>query len=127
MPITYRLDRTARLVEETWTGRVDKEDLKAYWLRFLADPEVLAIRRTLVDLRASTPVFTGDQLDDLVQTVVLPVLGDRDWQTAIVVDGPLQFGVSRQYQVFAERYSTDAIFNDIDKARTWLLGRANKK
>lgn len=33
-------------------------------------------------------------------------------------------GVSRQYHVFAESYSTDAIFHNVDEARTWLMSVA---
>jgi hypothetical protein len=32
----------------------------------------------------------------------------------------VQFGVGRQYQVFAERYSHDAIFDNPDQAKAWL-------
>jgi hypothetical protein len=33
------------------------------------------------------------------------------------------YGFSRQYQVFAERYSTDFIFHDHDRAVDWILTR----
>jgi hypothetical protein len=61
-------------------------------------------------------------LDTLIRSIVLPVLQGRDWKTAIVVENPAKFGASRQYQFFAERYSRDAIFYDLEKARNWLLG-----
>jgi hypothetical protein len=37
-----------------------------------------------------------------------------------VVARAVQFGVSKQYQVFAEAYSRDAIFDDYDTALRWL-------
>ena len=37
------------------------------------------------------------------------------------MDDPVQFGVSRQYQVFAERYSADSIFGSEDEALRWLM------
>jgi hypothetical protein len=89
--------------------------------QYLEDPDVLAIRRTLVDLRQADILFKGSDLDSLIQSIVLPVLNGRDWKTAIVVEKPLQFGVSRQYQVFADRYSKDAIFYDLEEARNWLI------
>jgi hypothetical protein len=122
MPITYTIDREKKLITEIWTGEVTAECLAAYWKRYLDDPEVLAIRRTLVDLRQADILFNGSDLQILIQNIVLPVLKGRDWKTAIVVEGSIQFGVSRQYQVFAELYSKDAIFSNIDEARHWLIG-----
>jgi hypothetical protein len=121
MPINYEIDRDYKVIVEVWTGDIYADDLKAYWIRYLGDPEVLAIRRTLVDLRQCEIHFNGKQLDSLIQEIVLPVLHRRDWKTAIVVEGAHQFGISRQYQVFAERYSKDAIFHSIEDARKWLL------
>jgi len=47
-------------------------------------------------------------------------LKGRAWHTAIVVANPVQFGVSRQYQAFADRYSKDAIFGNEWDALRWL-------
>ena len=121
MPITYSIDRQNRVIEEKWMGTIDKDDLADHWKRYLKDPEVLDLRRTIVDLREAHILFTGNQMEALIASIVLPALKGRDWKTAIVVDQPVQFGVSRQYQVFADRYSKDAIFNNMDEARGWLL------
>jgi len=121
MGITYSIDDDEGIIRETWTGNVSAQELGAYWARYLADPRVLSIRKTLVDLRDSTPTFSGQQLSSLIQTVVDPVLKGRDWKTAIVVAQPLQFGVSRQYQVFAQHYSHDSIFSDPTTALAWLM------
>ena len=120
MPITYTIDRAGKVITEVWTGEIQAECLAAYWKRYLADPEVLAIRRTIVDLRQAEILFNGSDLDMLIHSIVLPVLNGRDWKTAIVVGTSLQHGMSRQYQVFAERYSKDAIFQNIEDARNWL-------
>lgn len=122
MPITYTTDREKKLITEIWTGDISAEHLAAYWKKYLEDPDVLAIRRTLVDLRQADILFTGRDLDDLIQRIVLPVLQGRIWKTAIVVEKPVQYGTGRQYQVFAERYSRDAIFYDLEDARSWLAG-----
>ena len=121
MPITYSIDRENRVIEEKWMGTIDKDDLADYWKRYLEDPEVLDIRRTIVDLREAHILFTGHQMEALISSIVLRALKGRDWKTAIVVDTLVQFGVSRQYQVFADSYSKDAIFHNMDEARGWLL------
>lgn len=120
LPISYTVDSDAGTIVETWTGDITAKDLASYWKGYLADPEVLAIRRTLVDLRASHITFTGEELSHLVDTIVVPVLNGRMWKTAILVSDPVQFGVSRQYHVFAERFSNDAIFRDQPSAVQWL-------
>jgi hypothetical protein len=120
MPIIYTIDQEEKLITEVWTGEVNAEDLAAYWKRYLKDPDVLAIRRTIVDLRQANMLFTGAELDGLIQSIVLPALQGRDWKTALVVESPLQRGVSRQYQHFAHYYSKDAIFHNLEDARNWL-------
>lgn len=120
MPISYSIDPELGVIRERWERAVSAADLREHWMRYLADPEVLAIRKTLVDLRHAQITFTSDELWFLIETVVVPKLGGRDWTTAIVTADRVQFGVSRQYQVFAESYSTDAIFDDEGEAVRWL-------
>jgi hypothetical protein len=124
MPIEYRIDRNAGIIEETWTGTVAIQDLRDYWRGYLADPDVLALRRTMVDLRAADIAFTGAELAALIRSDVIPVLGGRHWVTAIVVSHAVQFGVGRQYQIFAEAYSRDAIFSEVEAAKEWLLAHS---
>lgn len=123
MPITYTIDRNKHLIRETWKGEIHAADLGAYWQGYLADAEVLKIRRTIADLREATICFSGLDFDSLIRTTVLPVLHGRTWTTAIVVGNSIQFGVSRQYQIFAERFSNDSIFKDVADAEAWLASR----
>ena len=73
-----------------------------------------------MDLRRAKIVFLGHEMDDLLKSVALPLLGDLDWKSAIIVNNPVHYGVSRQFQVFAERYCQNAIFHHPDAARAWL-------
>jgi hypothetical protein len=122
MPITYSIDPQLGVIFEKWSGDVLASDLASYWRGYLADPQVIAIRKTVVDLRDSNPRFTGAELSELINTIVLPVLAGREWVTAIVIGKPVHVGVSRQYQVFAERYSRDAIFEEPEQALVWVQG-----
>lgn len=121
MPISYTIDHEQQIIVEVWTGDVSAADLATYWQRYLADATLMAIRRTLVDLRGCTITFSGEQLTHLIENIVTSILGGRMWRTALLVERPTQYGVSRQYQVFAERYSHDAIFHNYDEALCWLL------
>ncbi len=122
-PITYFIEEGEEIIVETWSGQVTGDDLAAHWKVYLADPAVLKIRRTVVDLRHAEILFYGPELNDLIQTIVAPRLGELDWKTAIVVNSAVQFGISRQYQAFAGWYSLDSIFDDFAAARTWLLAQ----
>jgi len=127
MPISYSIDADRGVILEAWQGDVTAADLRRYWQGYLADPRVMETRRTLVDLREARIAFSGAELLDLVCDVVKPALAGRGWTTAIVVAraGAVQFGVSKQYQVFAEAYSRDAIFDDYDAALRWLVVQAD--
>lgn len=124
MPIHYTIDSATGIIDEIWSGRITCSDLRTYWKAALADPAVLQSRRTVADLREAEIDFTGADLDELVKTILIPTIGELDWKTAIVVKRPVQFGVARQYQAFAGRYSTDSIFDDVSKARAWLTSLA---
>ncbi len=121
MPCTYFIDHRRHVVFETWTGDVTAAMVKSLWKRYLADPEVLAIRRTLADLRQCNLLLTGRDLSHLVDTVALPGLKGLDWQTAIVVANPDQYGFSHQFHVFGSVFNTNQIFHDYDRALSWIL------
>ena len=121
MPITYEVDESLNVIFETWEGTITARDLDMYWREYLADQKVLSCRRTLVDVRKSNITFTGDQFHQLIASVAVPMLGEKKWCTAILVGLPVQFGVARQYQVFADIYSSDSIFDNKDRAIDWLL------
>jgi len=121
MSITYVVDPSQHIILETWSDVVHAVDLATHWRAYLADGDVISCRRTLVDLRNARIAFTGSELSNLVQTIVLPILDGRKWATAIVVADPVQYGTSRQYQVFAGAYSTDSIFSSWQAAQSWLV------
>lgn len=121
MPITYTVDLERGISEARWTGRITVDDVRDHWTRLLADPDALRFRRSLADIREADFELRGPELDALVRTLMAPALEGRSWKAAIIVEKPVQMGLSRQYQVFAERYSVDAIFTDPDAARAWLL------
>jgi hypothetical protein len=120
--ISYSVDKALGVIFEVWSGDITAADLQRYWQSYLADPDARAVRKSVVDLRHANIRFTGSELARLVETVVIPSLNGLQWKTAIVVATPVQFGVSRQYEVFAEQYSTDHIFRDFDEALRWIRG-----
>ena len=120
MPISYAIDREKRCIHETWTGMITAKDLGDYWRHILADPVVMVIRRTIVDLRECRILFSGEQLAELVEGIVLPLLDGKNWRTAIVIGDRAQYEISRQYHVLAESYSRDSIFSTPEAAMAWM-------
>ena len=122
MPISYSIDTENNVILESWTGMITAADLAAHCRRYLADPAVMAIRRTIVDLREARILFCGEQLAEAVESIVLPTLQGIRWTTAIVVTDPMHFEISRQYRILAESYSRDAIFGTREAAMEWMRG-----
>lgn len=120
MPITYTIDRQKGHIYETWTGDVRIGEVATLWKEYLGSPEVMKVRRTLADVRTCNARFTGAEFEFLIKDLLVPAMRDAKWTTAIVVARPDQFGLGRQYQVFAQHYSRDAIFHDPADAEMWL-------
>jgi len=120
MPIKYSIDRENRCIHEKWTGAITAAELADYWRHFLTDPVVMVIRRTIVDLRECRILFSGQQLAELVESIVLPMLHGMNWRTALIVGDPSQQEISRQYHVLAESYSRDSVFNTPEAAMAWM-------
>jgi hypothetical protein len=121
MTLTYRVDSALNVVFETWSGALTRADLRDGWERLMSDPAVQACRRSLADLTGAEFRLTGAELEDAVRGIILPRVQGGPWCSALVVSTPLSYGVSRQFQVFAEAGLHTAIFRDPDAAFTWLL------
>jgi len=124
MPISYAIDRENRCIHETWTGVITASELGDYWRHYLADPVVMVIRRTIVDLRPCRILFSGEQLAELVESIVVPLLDGKSWRTAIVIGDPMQNEITRQYHVLAESYSRDSVFQTPEAAMEWMQSQS---
>lgn len=118
MPIDYRLE--GGYVRATWRGQVSADDVSAYWNRMFRDPAAYALGRSLTDARGSEPLVTGQELNDLVQMVAVPLLRGKRWRNALLVDQPVQYGIGRQFAVFAEAITAAELFYDEAAAIAWL-------
>ncbi len=124
MGIVYRVDEEAGIVFATWTGEITADVLGDFYRLVLSDKAALSIRRSVTNIQEAKLLFTGEEFGSLIRTIVVPILKDLGWTTAIVVKerDMLQWGVSRQYQAFAHRYSKDSIFTDEASAIAYLKG-----
>lgn len=121
MPITYAFDPRHPILRTVWKGEIRAADLRAFWTEMLEDARALSLQRSLADLRHAELALTGEELDAAIRDIALPRLEGRRWRTAILVGHPAQFGTARQFSVFADSFSEDAIFHDEAEALAWLL------
>jgi hypothetical protein len=124
--IRYAIDPEQDLILEEWDGTVSAWDLEKHWKEFLKHEAVINCRRTVVDISKSQITVTGQDFSWLIDSLVKPVLKGRKWITAIVVTSDYQFGVGRQYGVYAESYSRDQIFKDPGEAFEWISTRRHE-
>ena len=121
MPICMVIDATHGIVRTTWTGEIRFADLQAHYRSLMSNADAMALRRSLVDARASTVLLSGEDMRTALAARVQPVLTTSHWATAILVHGDVQYGVARQFLVFAESLGTHQIFEDEALALSWLL------
>lgn len=123
MTITYVVDAGLGAVLSCWTGEVTIAELRAHWAQVLDDPAARALACTVADLSQARLAFHGDDLHRAVHEVAAPRLRGLTWANAIVVAQPVQYGVSRQFQVFSELISDNAIFPTMAAALAWVRRR----
>lgn len=118
--IRYHVDAACGLIHETWSGVITRDVLLSHWRQYLADPAVLAVKRTLVDLRDCEVRFSGEEWLQLIEGCVLnrPDLGG--WKSAIVVDKPYLHGIARQFLGHAGQIAHGELFEQPDQAAAWL-------
>ncbi len=115
MPLTYRYDPEARLLHGRGWGRVSGEDLVAGGL-----PDYPVGTPEVIDLREVTEIAVEPRhvrrLADQESSAE-----NRISRMAIVVDGPLAFGLSRMFQTLADEVSYEIeVFRDMSDALAWL-------
>lgn len=124
MPIRYTVE--GRFTREFWSGPVTIDEVREHWRTMVADPRTARAKRNLADVRELEVRFTSDELRRAVGEILLPVAARyAGLRTAILVGSEVNFGVSRQYEVFAEAFGEDRYtFTDEAEAHAWLAGTA---
>jgi len=121
VPISYRVDSERSVLFAEWTGDVDRDECEAYLRQVVGDPVALACGRSLSDLRRARLSIKGEEVRQLVETILLPARPPGGWKTAFLVSSAVQFGIARQFDALAEAFGTSQPFHDYDAALRWLL------
>ena len=121
--IEYAVASDYGVVVETWLGVITRDVLLDHWRTSLADPRVLALKRTLVDLRDCEAQFSGEEWVRMIESCLLGKPHLVGWKTAIVVDQPQLHGIARQFLGHAAEVIHGELFEHIDQALAWLRRR----
>lgn len=121
MGITYRFNPDLGFIHAVCDGFLTIDDMQAFWLSRLEERGGQDCCRYLADLRGCVIGCTGPELQRLVDAMKPRTPMEPKRRVAILVDGPLQYGTSRQFQVFFEGLGTSEICGDEAEAMAWLL------
>lgn len=125
MPITYRLDREARLVRAEVRGEFTAQEMLATVAGAAAEAGQPGFN-VLSDHREIGTPATREQVERLVDFLELlraHVAGAR-W--AVVVSKPASFGTMRMLEALAERVPlTVRVFFDLERAERWARGASD--
>jgi len=120
MPIQYQIDPQHRLIRTTCSGNVALADVIEHFDQLERDPNRAERLDVLLDLHAITSVPEVAQLRAVAERVG-QVRALSFGACAIVTDSDAMFGMSRMFEVFAERHFTAMrVFRDHAGAEVWL-------
>jgi hypothetical protein len=123
MPVTYKLDPVAEVVETRCTGGATLDEVLAHFRELEADPSLPEKLHVLLDLAEMTSLPDRDQLKQVTRAV--DQLSDRlRWGAcAIVASRDALYGMSRMFEVFAEGlFAQTHVFRSREEAERWLAG-----
>lgn len=120
MGIGYQVDPDQGLTLTTWDGPIHAADLERHWTAFLADPAAMRLRQSVADIRRAQLLFTSVELHRMIRTIVTPKMDERGWRTGIVVADLVQYGVARQFGMYAWKFCREQIFYDPELAAAWV-------
>jgi hypothetical protein len=121
MGFTLRVDEELRVVFVKAAGAVTARDLCLNWLELIENPLTSALRRTLVDLRDADISIDLQDLHLLIEQLVRPRIGDTIWTAALIVGNPSSREMAQNFQLLAQSFSRDRVFEDEERALEWLL------
>lgn len=125
MSVTMQIDQAAGVIISVVEGDVSAEDVLSAMDEVQAHADFRPSMNVLWDLTDAD--FIGGKTDQL-RSVVDGIANRRDkrgtgYRVAIVAPSDVAFGVSRQYEAFADRLPFSLrVFREKDEAWQWLVG-----
>jgi hypothetical protein len=126
MPVTYRIDKTNRIIYTACSGSVTPEEVFDHFRALAQDPERPDRLNVLLDLSESASVPESQQLLDVVHQIGGISARVQFDACAIVASRDVLFGMSRMFGVFAEKwFRTIHICRTRDEAEAWLIAQSS--
>ena len=121
MPISYELDRAARIVRITAHGDVSFPEEKECLDAFLADSTHQPGFRILLDDRERMPAASSAHVKAMASLFELNRQAIGAARLAIVVAKDVSFGLARMFSMLTDNSLVETrVFRDIDEAEQWL-------
>jgi hypothetical protein len=126
MPVTYRTDKTNRIIYTASIGSVTPEEVFDHFRALAQDPERPDRLNVLLDLSESASVPESEQLLEVVHQIE-GISGKLQFDAcAIVASRDVLFGMSRMFGVFAEKwFRTIYTCRTRDEAEAWLIAQSS--
>lgn len=124
MPVTYKIDKTNRLIRTRCFGEVTVEEVLEHFRLLGLDPDCPDRVDVLLDSSEQTTVPEKENLRQ-VANAIAKIRGRVQFGTlAIVASSNVLFGMLRMFEVFAEEYFTEScVFHTLGEAEAWLAMR----
>ncbi|MFW5845553.1 MAG: hypothetical protein ACOCXJ_04940 [Planctomycetota bacterium] len=123
-PYQSSIDAGAQRVVTVWSGPVTDRALYAYQDQVWCDPTRAHFDELLDFRQAASVSVSSEGLRTVAGMAVRKDRPEAHSRLALVIDGDLQFGLSRMYESLrsVQEHSARAvrIFHDADTARSWL-------
>ena len=123
MPMTYRIDRDARLVRIHGQGLVTDDEMVASVAALREDPNLEPDMNTLSDMRDIEVGFTTKGVVEMVGVMEQSAARRSAAKAAIVTNSDTAFGMARMFQARSTMKDQDPqfrIFRDMGEACAWL-------
>ena len=118
MPISSVVNHLRRRLDTVITGSVRLSEVRRHIDWILADG--LEGYRELIDVRgAAEPYWSPSEIWKVPALLGKPNEHHYGWR-AIVADTRAQFALARLFATIASRYVPVAVFDDFERAQTWL-------
>ncbi len=124
MPVTYKIDKTNRLIRTRCYGEVTIEEVLEHFRVLGQDPGVPDQVDVLLDSSEQTSVPQKENLRQVTEAISRIRGRVHFGSLAIVATGNALFGMLRMFEVFVEQYFTETcVFHTLGEAEAWLAVR----
>ena len=118
MAITYRIDKTAKLIRARVFGKISLDEFRTTLREMVEDPDFDPSFGRLWDIREARSTLSGEEVRGIAE-VVRKFVGGR--RSAVVTRTDVGYGLARMYSALVEEAGIDVqAFRDMDEAMMWL-------